>query len=111
MPITVAPRCFAHWRRDQPDAARGGVEEDRVAGLHREGPAQEVLRRHALQHHRGGGVVIDPVRQLDHELDVGEPLLGVVAEGDDVGDAVAGLEARDALADLDDLAGRLVAEA
>ena len=32
VPMTVAPRCFAHCK-DEADAARRGVDQDRVAAL------------------------------------------------------------------------------
>jgi len=38
--------------RDLPDAARGGVEHDRLAGGHAMRPAGQILGRHALQHDR-----------------------------------------------------------
>ncbi len=38
--------------QDQPDAAGRGMHHDRVAGLHREGAPDQVLRGQPLQHHR-----------------------------------------------------------
>ena len=51
--------------QDQPDAAGGRMHQDRVARLHLGGAMQQIFRRHALQHHRGGGPVVDPVGNRD----------------------------------------------
>ena len=59
---------FRPLAEDQPDAAGGGVKQDRVAGLHLEGPAQEIFGGHALQHHRRGLLVGDAVRHLDQPV-------------------------------------------
>ena len=75
---------------DEADAAGGGVEEDGLARLHRVGAAQEILRRHALEHHRGGGLVVDALRDLDDVRGGHQADLGVGAHGRGrVGDAVA----------------------
>ena len=51
---------------DQADAAGGGMDQDGVAGLHRIGFVQQIARGHAADHHRGGGALVDAVRQRDH---------------------------------------------
>jgi hypothetical protein len=51
----------------QPDTACGGVHQDGVARLHATGPVHQVLRRHALEHQRGRGLLADVVGQ-EHEV-------------------------------------------
>ena len=51
---------------DQAHAARGGMEQDGLAGSHRVRPAQQVLDGHALQHHRRGLPWLDAGRNLHH---------------------------------------------
>ncbi len=65
--------------------------------------------RHALEHHGGGLLVADIRRQLDRAIGRHKALGGVAAGTVDVGDAVAALEFGDAGADLDHLAGGLIA--
>jgi len=69
------------------------------------GLPQQKLGGEALEHHRRGGLERNRLGQFHQVLDVDVALLGVGAEGGNVGDAVAGLEVLDALADRDDLAG------
>ena len=66
------------------------MEEDGLARLHRVGAAQEILHRHALEHHRRGGLVVDAVRDLDDVRGGHQADFGVSAHGrGGVGDAVA----------------------
>ena len=65
---------------DQADTAGGSVEEDGVAFLHAVGPAQKVLRRHAFQHHRGSGLVIDAGRRGDDLVGLEQTFIGIGAE-------------------------------
>ena len=46
---------------DEADAAGGGVEQYGVALVDLEGTADEILHRHALQHHRRGSLIVDVV--------------------------------------------------
>ena len=96
--------------QEQPDAARGGMDQDRVARLHRVGLAQQVLRRETLEHHDGADLVGDGLRQVDQQPGRHVALLGIGAERRAVGHAVAGRELGHVGADRDDVAGRLVAE-
>ncbi len=96
---------------DQADAARRGMEQDGLAGFDPIGLADQILHRQALQHHRGGGLVIDAVGQLDQAIGRNQPRLGIGAERCiSIGDAVAGLQIGDAGPDFLDDAGRLAAE-
>jgi len=95
---------------DQADAAGGGMEDNEVAGLEafgRQRPAQQVLGRQALQHHRGAGLEGDRVGQLADGLGRHHAQLAIGARGrTGVGRAVTGLQVRDALAHrLDDARG------
>ena len=65
---------------DRADAACGGVEQDGLAGLHAIGPPQQVLRGHALEHHRRGLLVADAVRERDQAICGHQPALGVGAD-------------------------------
>ena len=88
--------AFAHWQAMRPTPPAAAVEQDRVARLHLVGAVQEIFHRHALEHHRGGGFVIDPVGNPD---DIGgghQPRLGIGAHGRrGVGDTVPCGEADD----------------
>ncbi|GJE43567.1 hypothetical protein AEGHOMDF_2746 [Methylobacterium soli] len=94
---------------DEADAPGGGVEQDGVAGLHREGPVQQVLGGEPLQHHGGGGGVVDALRHLHGGGRGDQGLLRVGALARAVSDPVADLEARDPLAHGRDLARPLLA--
>ena len=81
---------------DEADASGGGVEEDGVARLHLAGAVQEILHGHALEHHRGSGLVVDPVGDSDNAGGGYEARLGIGAHGRrGVGDAVARSEIGD----------------
>ena len=88
------------------------MEQDEVPGLHRIGAAEQELDRHALQHHSGGRLEIDRIRQLDQALGrvVAEGGIGAV-RGRAIGDAVARLELGDAGPDCLHRAGGFQAEA
>ena len=96
--------------KDQPHAAGGGMHHDRVAGLHRIGAADQVLRRHALQHHRRGGLEIDAVGHLHQTVGGDHPLGRIAAQRAGIGDAVAGLHGGHACADSHHRAGALLAD-
>jgi hypothetical protein len=74
-----------------------------------EGAVEQVLHRHALEHHGGGLLVADRVRQLDSAVGWHVALGRIGAERDHVADAVAHLDVGDARPDRRDLAGALVA--
>ena len=95
--------------QDEADAARCRMDEDRVARLHLEGAAQQILGGEALQHHGGAHLVGDIFGQLDQKLRVDQPLFRIAAGHGRIGHAVADLERIDALADGDHLARALVA--
>jgi len=84
---------------DEADAAGGGMEQHGVALLDFEGAADEILDRHALQHHRRGGAVIDGIGQLHQAVPRHDAGLGIGAGRQvRIGDTVAGLEGGDAVA-------------
>jgi hypothetical protein len=93
--------------RDQADAARGGVVQDRLAALERVDLAKQVLRGQALHHQRRGDPVGDAVGKRDQELGRNQPHVGIRALGaEQVADPVAGTDVGDAVADrLDDADG------
>ena len=98
--------------RDEADPAGRGMEQDGVAFLDLVGLPDEVLGRHALEHHRGRLLIGDAVRQHDQAIRRHDPLLGIGAVGAArIGDAVADLHVGDARADRLDHAGRLRPEA
>jgi hypothetical protein len=75
VPITETPRLAG----DQAHASRRGVPQDRHAGLDAKGAPDQVLDWHALQHHRGGGLVVDLVRQPHEQRRGQQARLGVGA--------------------------------
>jgi hypothetical protein len=97
---------------DQADAAGGGMDQDGVAGLDLAGTAQQVLRGHALQHHRRTGLEVDRVGQLDQAVGRDVAHFGIGADrAAGIGDAVADLEVRDRAAHRLDHAGAFEADA
>ena len=56
---------FGPLAEDQADAAGRGMQQDGIAGFDPIGLADQILRRQALQHHRGGGLVVDTVGQFN----------------------------------------------
>ncbi len=85
---------------DQSDSAGGGVQQDGIARLHPVGAPQQVLSGHALQHHGGGGALVDGVGQRHHPVGGDQSDFGVSADRrTGVGHPVAGLEFGHALAD------------
>ena len=79
-PITVAPRCFAHWHRISPTPPAAACTTMVSPGFTAIGAADQVLRGHALQHHRGGGLEVDRVGQLHQPVGGDHPLGRVGAE-------------------------------
>jgi hypothetical protein len=88
---------------DRSHPAGSGMPQHRLALLHRVGGVDEVVHRQAFQHHRGGLLVRDPLRELHHPVRRHDALLAVRARQPGVGDPVARLQVGDALPDrLDD---------
>jgi len=88
------------------------MDQDGVAGLHRTGAAQEVLRGHALQHHRRASLEVDRVGQLDQAVGRHVAQFRVGADrAAGIGDAVAYLEIGHRAAHLLDHAGGFEADA
>src|SRR5262249_44353715 len=94
---------------NKPNAAGGGMHEHGHALLDLEGAAHEIFHGHALEHHRGGLLVADIVRELYGAVGRHNPLRGVTAGTADIGDAVAALELVHVRADRYDLAGGFIA--
>ena len=90
-------------RDQQSRAARGSVDQRSVATLQRERRSRQIVRRHALQHHRGGCMGIDSVGHSD-ELGFGNDcVLRVRSRGHCPGDAIARTPVDDTFSDaLDD---------
>jgi hypothetical protein len=85
------------------------MHQDGVAKPDLERTAQQELRGQTLQHHRGAGLELDRIGQVDQEMRRHDALLGIGPERLDIGHAVARHEAGDAFSDFHDLAGALVA--
>ena len=64
VPITVAPRCFAHWQRIRPTPPAAAWMSTVLPFSTLKVRSQQILRRHALEHHAGGLLVADIGRQL-----------------------------------------------
>jgi hypothetical protein len=62
---------------NEADAAGGSMDEHVVALLHAIGSPQEIFHGHALEHHAGGLLVADLVRQLHRSLRRQQPLGGI----------------------------------
>lgn len=111
VPMTVAPSAFSHWQAISPTPDGGGVEQDRLAGLHRVGPADQVLGSHALEHDGRRRPVRHPVRDRHQHAGRDQAALGIRAgPAAGIGHPVAGLHDRDAGADRLDDPGPLAAQ-
>ena len=87
------------------------MQQNRVAGFDAIGLPDQILRGQALQHHRGGGLVVDAVRQFQQAIGRDQAGFGIGADRRGaIGDAVAGLDVRDAGADFLDHARGLAAK-
>src|ERR1041385_8852728 len=75
------------------------MKQKRGAAADLIGAAQEILRSHAFQHDRGGDLVADTLRDLDHAVSRDKALLGIGADEAGVSDTPADLEIADAWAD------------
>ena len=100
-------RPLAH---NQAHAAGGGVHQDRLAWLHAMRAAQQVLRGHALQHHRGTGGEADRIGQCHQAVGGDGALGGIAADRACIGHAVAGFHVGDARANRDHGAGAFHAD-
>jgi hypothetical protein len=96
--------------QDLADTAGGRVDQNGVAVFHVETPADQELGGHALQQHRGGGLQADAVGDLHRALGRDNRGFAIGAQGPVVGDAVAHVEPRDAIADRLDRPRRLQAD-
>jgi hypothetical protein len=90
----------------QADAARGGVHQQRLTGAHGVRAVQEIFRGHPFQHQRGGALGVDVVGQHD-DMSCGQRAHADIGARRDagVGHAIAGQQVRDAVADVQNLAG------
>ena len=97
---------------NESDAARRGMDQDRLAALHRMGAADEVPGGHALQHHCRGLLVGDAIGHRDETVGRHYALIGISAEGPaGIGDAIARFQTTDTGSDFLDDPGALGAEA
>ena len=77
---------------NESDAARRGMDQDRLAALHRVGAANQVPSGHALEHHRRRLLIGDARGNRDQAVGRHHPLIGISTERSaGIGDAVAGL--------------------
>ena len=98
--------------RDEADPAGRGMEQDGVAFLDLVGLPDQVLGRHALEHHRGRLLIGDAVRQHDQAIRRHDPHLRIGALGAArIGNAITDLYVSDARTDRLDHAGRLCTKA
>ena len=97
--------------QDQADTARGGMQQDGISGFNPIGLADQILHRQTFEHHRGCGLVIDAVGQLQQTVRRDQPRFGIGAERRSaVGDAVARLQIGDTSTDFLDHTRRLAAQ-
>src|SRR4029079_3849306 len=94
---------------DQADATGGRVNEADGALLDLVGLVDQVLHRHALEHHAGRLLVRDFGRQFARGICGTQPLRCVSAERPDKGHAVANLDVSNAGPHRRDFAGALIA--
>ena len=73
----IGPSALAHWHASRPTPLGRRLEQDGIATLDAVGLPDEVLGRQTLQHHRGGLVVRDAVRQHHQPVGRNDPDLGV----------------------------------
>ena len=105
-PMTVAPRDLIHWQRIRPTPPAAAWTTTVSPALTLVGAADEVLRGHALEHHRGCGVEVDGVGEMDQAVRGDDAGGGVGADrAAGIGDAVAGFDGGDVVADGHDGAG------
>jgi len=113
--IVVDSGTLAHRPRhamkqwEQSRAARGRMDQARLAGLQRERGMREVMRGHALEHDRRAIFEGDALRQFDHNLLWHHRIFGVRSAGHRVGDALSDGKT-DAFTDRGDDASAFAAE-
>ncbi len=95
--------------QDEADAARRRMDQHVHAFAHLEGAVQQILDRHALEHHAGGLLIVDRVRQLDGAIRRQVAFGRIGAERHHIADAVAHLEVGDARPQRQNLSGAFVA--
>jgi hypothetical protein len=93
---------------DQSDAAGGGMDEHDGALADLEGAVEQILHGHALEHHRGGLLIGNVVRQFHRAIGRQQAFGRVAAERHHIGDAVADLDVGNARADRGHLSGAFV---
>ena len=104
--------CLEPLAGDQADAAGSGVPQHGVPGLDRIRFFDQVLHRHALQHHRRTLLKRNRIGQLHEFLGRHHTRFTISAlRAAGIGDAVAGLDVGDARADRFDYACAFSAEA
>ena len=94
---------------NEADAAGGGMNENDVALFHLESAVEQILRGHALEHHRRRLLVADVVRQFHGAFGRQQTLGRIAAERHNIGDAVADLQISDAGTDFSDLPRAFIA--
>jgi len=87
------------------------MNEDGVAGLHAVGTTQQIGTRQPLQHHRRTGAEIDRIREIQQAIGRHAAGFAIGADGAaGIGDAVAGLDVGDTVANRFDDAGTFEAD-
>ncbi len=66
--MTVALQRLGPLHGNVPDATRRRMDKDLVTGRHPIGGAQQIARRHAFEHHCGGGIIGYLRRQLEQPV-------------------------------------------
>ena len=111
VPMTVAPRCLAHWQAIEPTPPAAAWKRIVSPGFNAIGLAEQILRGEALEHHRGGLLIADAVGHLDQPAGGDQPRLGIGADRRiAVSDAIADFEVGDVGPELFDHAGAFIAE-
>ena len=106
----VGAEVFGPLTENEPDAAGGGMNDDHVTIAHAVGAMEQILRRHALQHHRRRLIGFDRVRQDDDPIGGHVATLGVGSKDAAVGDTVTRLDVDHAAADRLDQTGTFHAD-
>src|SRR3954454_4363754 len=87
--------------KDKSYAACRRMEQDRISGLDAVSLPDEVLHSQALQHHGGGSVVVDALRQFQQPIGGDQPSFGVRAKRcSAISDAVANFQVGDTSTDF-----------
>ena len=102
-------KCGGPLAQEDAHAAGGGLYQHDIAGADLVNLAQQILRRHALQHHRRRRLVSDPVGNFDQAIGRDDTRFTVAARNRRIGHPIAGLELGDLGANGLDHAGALVA--